>query len=96
MQTSLSGNCRLIHLHSYKHTHLFLQIAIVLEAFIEAQAVYKMCDVELTIFEDIYISLKIKMRELWEGWPSKRKIAFMLENEIASRNVAWWQVSLKC
>jgi hypothetical protein len=67
-----------------------------LEAFIEAQAVYKMCDVELTIFEDIYISLKIKMRELWEGWPSKRKIAFMLENEIASRNVAWWQVSLKC
>jgi len=71
---------------------LHAQIAIVLEAFIEAQAEYKNCDVERTVFEDTIIIFKIKMREVCEWWPSKRRIIFMLTNEIASKNVAWWQL----
>ena len=69
-----------------------MQIAIVLEAFIEAQAEYKICDVELSIWEDTAIVLKIKSREVFEWWPSKRRIIFMLTNEIATKNVAWWQL----
>jgi len=69
-----------------------VQIAIVLEAFIEAQAEYKICDVELSIWEDTAIVLKIKSREVFEWWPSKRRIIFMLTNEIATKNVAWWQL----
>jgi len=67
-------------------------IAIVLDAFIEAQAEYKKCDVELTIFEDVAIVLKIKVREIAEWWPSKRRLIFVLTNEIATNNVAWWQL----
>jgi len=77
-------------------TELFLMsnflIAIVLDAFIEAQAEYKTCDVELSVFEDTVIILKIKLREVFEWWPSKRRIISMLTNEIATKNVAWWQL----
>ena len=71
---------------------LCVQIAIVLDAFIEAQAEYKICDVELSVFEDIAIIFKIKLREVFEWWPSKRRIISMLNNEIATKNVAWWQL----
>jgi len=71
---------------------LLVQIAIVLEAFIEAQAEYKTCDVELTVFEDTAIIFKIKLQEVCEWWPSKRRLIFILTNEIASQNVAWWQL----
>ena len=62
-----------------------MQIAIVLEAFVEAQAEYKTCDVELNVFQDTAIIFKIKLREVCEWWPSKRRVLFMLTNEIASK-----------
>ena len=63
-----------------------------LEAFIEAQAEQKQCNVELSIFEDVYLVLWFKIREIWEWWPSKRRIIYLLSNEVASKNVAWWQL----
>jgi len=66
-------------------------IAIVLEAFIESQAEYKLCDVELSVFEDAAIIMKIKCSEVFEWWPSKRRLMCMLTNQIATKNVAWWQ-----
>jgi hypothetical protein len=68
-----------------------VQIAIVLEAFIEAQAEYKLCDVELSVFEDTALIMKIKCFEIFGWWPSKRRLMCMLTNQIATKNVAWWQ-----
>jgi hypothetical protein len=73
-------------------TDLLLQIAIVLDAFIEAQAEHKACDIELSIFEDVAITLQSAIRELCKGLPTKRKFSYMLMNEVATNNVAWWQM----
>jgi hypothetical protein len=70
-----------------------VQIAIVLEAFIEAQAEHKSSDIDLNVFGDILITLPSYIRGLFEGWPTKRKFCYMLMNEIATNNVAWWQMT---
>jgi hypothetical protein len=71
---------------------LLLQIAIVLDSFMQAQAEHKACDIELSIFEDVAITLQSKIRELCKGLPTKRKFSFMLMNEVATNNVSWWQM----